>query len=207
MLIYGYPDLNIRPQGNITRAEAAALVIRLADLRADDNTNRFVDTDEGAWYNPYINRAYSDEMLLADGKRIMPDQNITRAEFAKLIYILDDDKYADLPFTDTKGHIFEREIERAYANRRIEGYPDNSFRPDAEITRAEAVKILNSLFDRVPDKDYIDENEMDLNKFSDLNKSYWYYYELIEASNSHKYLRKENGLDELWKDIFKNLNN
>lgn len=205
--IYGYPDLNIRPQGNITRAEAAALVIRLADLRADDNTNRFVDTDEGAWYNPYINRAYSDEMLLADGKRIMPDQNITRAEFAKLIYILDDDKYRDLPFTDTKGHIFEREIERAYANRRIEGYPDNSFRPDAEITRAEAVKILNSLFDRVPDKDYIDENEMDLNKFSDLNKSYWYYYELMEASNSHKYLRKENGLDELWKDIFKNLNN
>lgn len=204
--LYGYPDFSIRPKGNITRAETAALVIRLADIKTYDNTKRFEDADENAWYNPYINRAYSDDMLLANGEKIMPNQNITRAEFAKLIYILDDDKSTDLPFIDTKGHIFEREIKRAYANKRIEGYPDNSFRPDAEITRAEAVKILNSLFNRAYDLDYINNNQSEIKKFRDLDKSDWYYYELVEASNSHKFIKEENGLNELWKEVYKNLN-
>jgi hypothetical protein len=204
--IFGYPDSSIRPEGNITRAEAAALALRLAGLQVDDKTSKFEDCEENAWYNPYINKAFNDDMLIADGKKIMPNQNITRAEFAKLIYSLDEEKSEDLPFTDTKGHMFEKEIKRAYANGRIDGYPDNSFRPDAEITRAEAVKILNSLFKRVPDNDYIDNNQNELKQFNDLNKNDWFYYELVEAANSHEYVRKENGLDELWKRILQDLN-
>ena len=204
--IFGYPDSSIRPDGNITRAEAAALAIRLAGLKADDMSNNFEDCEEDAWYNSYINKAYKDDMLIADCKKIMPNQNITRAEFAKLISKLDEDKQTDLPFTDTKGHIFEKEIEKAYANGRIDGYPNNTFRPDAEITRAEAVKILNSLFNRVADRDYINEHENELKQFIDLNASDWFYYDMVEAANSHEYVRKENGIDELWKRILKDLN-
>ena len=146
-------------------------------------------------------------MLLADGENIRPNDNITRGEFAKLISHLDKNNYKDLPFTDTKGHKFEKEIAQAYANSRIAGYPDNTFKPDKEITRAEAVIILNSLFVRVPDKEYIDNHENDIKHFNDLKKSYWAYYQIVEAANTHKYERKENNIDEIWHSILNDIFN
>lgn len=205
--IFGYPDKSIRPEGNITRAEAAALAIRLSETPTGQDTAIFKDTKKDAWYNKYVNKAKDIDMLLADGENIRPNDNITRGEFAKLISHLDKNNYKDLPFTDTKGHKFEKEIAQAYANSRIAGYPDNTFKPDKEITRAEAVIILNSLFVRVPDKEYIDNHENDIKHFNDLKKSYWAYYQIVEAANTHKYERKENNIDEIWHSILNDMFN
>ncbi|MFR9282187.1 MAG: S-layer homology domain-containing protein [Peptoniphilus lacrimalis] len=205
--IFGYPDKSIRPEGNITRAEAAALAIRLSETPTGQDKAIFKDTKKDAWYNKYVNKAKDIDMLLADGENIRPNDNITRGEFAKLISHLDKNNYKDLPFTDTKGHKFEKEIAQAYANSRIAGYPDNTFKPDKEITRAEAVIILNSLFVRVPDKEYIDNHENDIKHFNDLKKSYWAYYQIVEAANTHKYERKENNIDEIWHSILNDIFN
>ncbi|WP_172635023.1 S-layer homology domain-containing protein [Peptoniphilus obesi] len=191
--IFGYPDKTIRPEGNITRAEAAALVIRLAELDTNENLGKFSDTEVEAWYNKYVNLAYERDMLLAEDNKIRPNEKITRAEFAKLISKVDKENSKELPFADVKGHQFEKEIQQAYANGRIEGYPDGSFKPDGEITRTEAVKILNSLFERSADKDYINDNQDKIKKFIDLDRSHWGYYELVEAANTHKYVRREAG--------------
>lgn len=200
--IFGYPDKTIRPEGNITRAEAAALVIRLAELDTNENLGKFADTEVEAWYNKYINLAYEKDMLLAEDNKIRPNEKITRAEFAKLISKVDKENSKELPFADVKGHQFEKEIQQAYANGRIEGYPDGSFKPDGEITRTEAVKILNSLFERSADKDYINDNQNKIKKFIDLDRSHWGYYELVEAANTHKYVRREAGkVDERWLEI------
>lgn len=205
--IFGYPDKSIRPEGNITRAEAAALAIRLSETPTGQDKAIFKDAKKDAWYNKYVNKAKDIDMLLADGENIRPNDNITRGEFAKLISHLDKNNYKDLPFTDTKGHKFEKEIAQAYANSRIAGYPDNTFKPDKEITRAEAVIILNSLFVRVPDKEYIDNHENDIKHFNDLKKSYWAYYQIVEAANTHKYERKENNIDEIWHSILNDIFN
>ena len=199
--IFGYPDATIRPEGNLTRADAAALVIRLADIKAYDNSSKFSDTEKAAWYNKYVNTAYEKDMLLAEDNKIRPNEKITRAEFAKLISKVDKQISKKLPFADTKGHKFEKEIEQAYANGRIEGYPDGSFRPDGEITRAEAARILNSLFDRSADKDFIDKNQDSLKKFKDLDKNHWAYYQLVDAANSHQSKKVESG--EIWIKIIK----
>ena len=199
--IFGYPDATIRPEGNLTRAEAAALVIRLADIKAYDNSSKFSDTEKAAWYNKYVNAAYEKDMLLAEDNKIRPNEKITRAEFAKLISKVDKQISKKLPFADTKGHKFEKEIEQAYANGRIEGYPDGSFRPDGEITRAEAAIILNSLFDRSADKDFINKNQDSLKKFKDLDKNHWAYYQLVDAANSHQSKKVESG--EMWIKIIK----
>lgn len=205
--IFGYPDKSIRPEGNITRAEAAALAIRLSETPTGQDKAIFKDAKKDAWYNKYVNKAKDIDMLLADGENIRPNDNITRGEFAKLISHLDKNNYKDLPFTDTKGHKFEKEIAQAYANSRIAGYPDNTFKPDKEITRAEAVIILNSLFVRVPDKEYIDNHENEIKHFNDLKKSYWAYYQIVEAANTHKYERKENNIDEIWHSILNDIFN
>ena len=110
------------------------------------------------------------------------------------------DKTNDLrsDFQDIIGHRYEKEINQAYGNKRIIGYPDGSFKPDNYITRAEAVIMFNSIFNRVPDKDFINKNEVLLVKFKDLKKDHWAYYELEEAANSHEFNKETNNRYETW---------
>ncbi len=200
--IFGYPDGNLLPEGNITRAEAAAIAVRLKDISTTDMSKaNYVDVKEGAWYIPYINAAIKYNLLVADGDKIRPDDPITRAEMARLLSPIDKTNNSKSDFQDIIGHRYEKEINQSYGNKRIIGYPDGSFKPDNYITRAEAVIMFNSFFNRVPDKDFIDKNEILLVKFKDLKKNHWAYYELEEAANSHEYERKSNNKDEIWIEV------
>ena len=200
--IFGYPDGNLLPEGNITRAEAAAIAVRLKDISTTDMSKaNYVDLKEGAWYIPYINAAIKYNLLVAEGDKIRPDDPITRAEMARLLSPIDKTNNSKSDFQDIIGHRYEKEINQAYGNKRIIGYPDGSFKPDNYITRAEAVIMFNSIFNRVPDKDFIDKNEILLEKFKDLKKNHWAYYELEEAANSHEYERKSNNKDEIWIEV------
>lgn len=49
------------------------------------------------------------------------------------------------PFTDTKGHWADEEIGYAYDQKIVNGYGDGLFKPNANITRAEFVKMLVSV--------------------------------------------------------------
>ena len=67
----------------------------------------------------------------------------------------------------------------------IKGYGDGTFRADQEITRAEVVTIVNRLLDRTADKAYLSSHTRDLNTFSDMEKTHWAYYVVMEAANAH----------------------
>lgn len=197
--IFGYPDGNLLPEGNITRAEAAAILVRLKDISTTDMSKaNYVDLKEGAWYIPYINAAIKYNLLEAEENKIRPDDPITRAEMARLLSPIDETNNSKSDFQDIIGHRYEKEINQAYGNKRIIGYPDGSFKPDNYITRAEAVIMFNSIFNRVPDKDFINKNEVLLIKFKDLKKDHWAYYELEEAANSHEFNRETNNRYETW---------
>ena len=200
--LFGYPDKRIMPEGNMTRAEAVAVVTRLEAYDFDDNSAKiFSDMKKGAWYNKYINVAYKKGILVEkEGESFRPDEPITRAELAKLISFIDEKNSSKAPFPDIKGHIYEEAINQAYGNKRILGYPDGSFRPDAKITRAEIVTMLNSLYGRkADDKSLENVKNLELLKvFKDLNKEHWAYYEIIEAANSHEYVRRDKGIVEDW---------
>ena len=66
----------------------------------------------------------------------------------------------------------------AYKAKYIEGYEDNTFKPDNPITRAEAVKIINSVLDR---NDYRNEK----NPFGDVSQNHWAYKQILEAAIEH----------------------
>ena len=203
--LLGYPDKTIRPEGHMTRAEAVATVVRLERIKGKDGRSLnesdkriYPDVKDGAWHKKYIDYAYDQGWLNAKvGEAFYPDRPITRAELAQLICHIDKKNSAVAPFKDVKGHKYEAAINQAYGNGRIKGYEDNSFRPEGQIKRSEVAAMLNRLYDRRPDKAFIDKHNDIITNFKDLNRNHWAYYDLVDAFEAHEYVKNETG-DEAW---------
>ena len=192
--IFGYPNGSVRPNGSITRAEAAAMLARLLNIEAIGSAAKpqFSDT-ESSWYNKAINAVVFRGIMKGypDG-RFRPNAPITRAEFTQMISTIDNKPYGVAPFADVPGHWAERAIGSEYQAKRITGYPDGLFRPDANITRAEAAVILNKIFERKYDNLSLlkCKNPQMIKRFTDLNESFWGWNDMVEATNTHEYVRR-----------------
>ncbi|WP_304016861.1 S-layer homology domain-containing protein [Fenollaria timonensis] len=201
--IFGYPNGTVRPNGSITRAEAAAMLARLLNIEAIGSAAKpnFTDT-ESSWYNKAINAVVFRGIMKGypDG-RFRPNAPITRAEFTQMISTIDNKPYGEAPFADVPGHWAERAIGSEYQAKRITGYPDGLFRPDDNITRAEAAVILNKIFERKYDNLSLlkCKNPQMIKRFTDLDESFWGWNDMVEATNTHEYVRRDiNKLPEDW---------
>ena len=204
--IFGYPNGTVRPNGSITRAEAAAMLARLLNIEAIGSAAKpqFTDT-ESSWYNKAINAVVFRGIMKGypDG-RFRPNAPITRAEFTQMISTIDNKPYGTAPFADVPGHWAERAIGSEYQAKRITGYPDGLFRPDANITRAEAAVILNKIFERKYDNLSLlkCKNPQMIKRFTDLDETFWGWNDMVEATNTHEFVRryKEDVLKRLEED-------
>ena len=200
LYIYGYEDNSFRPEGNMTRAEAAAMIARLQGLDLSNKARPgFIDVRSG-WYNAVVNAVVNAGYMKGypDGT-FRPNGKITRAEFAQMIKAIDKANTGMAPFADAKGHWAEAAINQAYANERITGYPDGTFRPNNHITRAEAVTVFNKLYDRSVGEPGLADVKGRLVEFNDINRSHWAYFQVVESSNTHEFYRTEKGkIDETW---------
>ena len=199
--VIGYPDGNVRPQGNISRAEVATIFFRLlkAEVRDGNLTaeNTFTDVTDGQWHNKAISTMA--KLGIVKGRRadsFDPDASITRAEFAAICARFNTKPVENSgSFSDISGHWAENEIERAAAFGWISGYPDGTFHPDARITRAEAMTMINRVLCRMP------QNESDLLDsmvtWPDNKPSDWHYLAVQEATNSHDFDR-QGEVGESW---------
>ena len=197
--IVGYEDGTIRPNGHITRAEAATVFFRLLTDEARDanltDRSPYPDVSAGDWYNKAI--ATLSRMGILSGYEdgsFRPNATVTRAEFAAMAARFDTEaKPVDMPFTDLTGCWAADEIAKAYGKGWVNGYGDNTFRPNGPITRAEAVTLINRVLRRLPetDKDLLPDERT----WPDNPETFWGYLALQEASNSHLYDRKSNGYE------------
>ena len=195
--IVGYPDGNVKPSGNITRAEVATIFFRLLteDVRTANSTqsNSLSDVSRGQWFNHAISTLSSMGIVKGnpDGT-FNPDAPITRAEFAAIAARFDDKNTNNTSnFSDIASHWAKDEIGVAANKGWINGYPDSTFRPDQYITRAEAMTLVNRVLNRLPEKseDLLD----DMIKWPDnADASVWYYLAVQEATNSHDYSDKSD---------------
>ena len=196
--IVGYPNGNVEPNGNITRAEVATIFFRLLteEVRTANSTqsNSLSDVTRGQWFNHAVSTLSSMGIVKGhnDGT-FAPNAPITRAEFAAIAARFDD-KNTDTSskFTDIASHWAKNEIGIAANKGWINGYPDGTFRPNQYITRAEAMTLVNRVLNRLP------ENSSDLLdsmiKWPDnSDASAWYYLAVQEATNSHAYSDKSKG--------------
>ena len=184
----------------MTRSEAAAIFARLlADKNGDTITTaaktKFTDIPANAWYSGYVKYLANYDVVYGREEDIFaPNEAITRAEFtafAVRFFEAYGDGSAEIMeqyegFDDiSSGYWAAEYIKDAAIHGWIKGYGDGTFRADRHITRAEVVTIVNRLLGRQADEDYIDANLRKLNTFSDLKDSYWAYYDVMEAANTH----------------------
>lgn len=199
--VIGYPDGKVHPEGNISRAETATIFFRLlkADIRDGNLTadNDFSDVSDGQWHNKAISTMA--KLGIVKGRRadrFDPDASITRAEFAAICARFNTKPVENSgSFSDISGHWAENEIERAAAFGWISGYPDGTFRPDARITRAEAMTMINRVLCRMPqsESDLLDS----MVTWPDNKPSDWHYLAVQEATNSHDFDR-QGEVGESW---------
>ena len=192
--VIGYPDGKVHPEGNISRAETATIFFRLlkSDIRDGNLTadNEFSDVSDGQWHNKAVSTMA--KLGIVKGRRadrFDPDASITRAEFAAICARFNTKPVENSgSFSDISGHWAENEIERAAAFGWISGYPDGTFRPDARITRAEAMTMINRVLCRMPQSksDLLDS----MVTWPDNKPSDWHYLAVQEATNSHDFDRK-----------------
>lgn len=203
--IKGYPDGTFKPQANVTRAEAAQMFATLLNGGADFGTSsatKFSDASDN-WFSKAINYVVAKGLISGypDGT-FKPNESITRAEFAQMISgYVKNEKKGSSDFQDVKDHWAKSAIEKLYGNKNVTGYPDGTFKPNAKITRAEAVTILNSVFNRNTTKNSLNNvNTSSLNKFSDVSEGFWAYYNILDAANTHNRERLNSTSEvDMWK--------
>lgn len=198
--LLGYEDGTVRPNGSISRAEVATVLFRLLkdDVRTQNLTkdNAYSDVPDTAWYAAAVSTLSKMGVISGypDGT-FRPNAPITRAEFAAMIARFDETaKSADTPFTDISGHWAENAIGKAYGNGWVEGSSKTVFCPESNLTRAETATLLNRVLHRLPEK----ESDLLANQvvWPDNPETFWGYLAIQEATNSHEYERKADGVHE-----------
>ena len=182
----------------------ATIFPRLLDPEVRDDylttTNSFPDVNEDYWANTAISTMAALGVINGRNSGLFdPDAPITRAEFAAICSRFDESNITGVDtFTDISGHWAEEEIQRAAALGWVQGYSDGTFHPNANITRAQAVTMINRVLCRLPE----DTEDLlpGMNVWTDCDEDDWYYLAIQEATNSHDYETKDR-VYESWTDL------
>ncbi|MBR5308307.1 MAG: S-layer homology domain-containing protein [Clostridia bacterium] len=205
--ITGYADGTFKPSKTMTRAEASTVLTRL--LTSENSIDAgiatsFTDVASDAWYYKYIAYLESKGVLSAFTGEFKPDKEITRGEFVDMIVksgINDGKTQKDVSFNDVSAdHPYYSSIIIGAKSGIINGYDNGdgtfSFKPDATITRAEVVKVINNTYSKNINKTTQPEELDDFPLFTDLDTSHWAYYDILEASVTHGNVDSENSLEQ-----------
>lgn len=192
--VQGYPDGTVKPAGNITRAETAAILFRLMDDASRktyySTKSGFRDVASGSWYNTYV-ATLNNAGVITDSSNgyFRPNEAITRAELAAMLAKFSETTGAANYFNDVSASYWAANAIAICAKLGwITGYPDGTFRPDKNVTRAELMAMINRATGRAPKS--ADAFLPGMKTWSDNTADKWYYLDVQEATNSHSYTVK-----------------
>lgn len=192
--INGFTDGTFKPERTISRAEMAAILARNLGYSESIAPAAYPDVKATHWAAAEIAFAQSVGLMVGDDRGLFrPDAPISRGEMAAIA-----SRYKKLALTnsasgfqDTIGHWAAKEIEAARAAGILNGYTDGTYRPNGRLTRSEAVKIVNRLFDRGP------LYGTSKPSWPDVPSSHWAYEEIEEASQNHGFTVRPEGGENL----------
>lgn len=189
--VQGFPDGQFKPLEKVTRAQLAAMIARnLGYVEGSWSGGApFKDVTATSWSAGVI--AFVQERGIMQGMpdaTFKPNQAVTRAEIATVMA-----NYRELTaaqggangFTDIAEHWAQGSINAAYAAGLLEGFGDGSFKPNAPASRAEAVAMMNRMFERGP------LYGVDRPSFPDVPASHWAFRHIEEAATTHSYITDE----------------
>ena len=191
----------LHPNELLTRVEMAFMMYQLLD--PDQRPDTLIN------YQPFTDLPFaSDNHCIAslsvigllrgyeDGS-FRPDNPISRAECVVLLSRLIEVPAGSSTFSDVpETHWASSAISAGTSAGWLAGYPDGTFRPDQNITRLEAVKMINTAFHRTCDVNYV-QTTKGFPRFYDVSPEFWGYFDLIEAYVGHNYIVTDDGT-EIW---------
>ena len=191
----GYTDGTFRPDASITRAEASKLLASLLVNKIENEDHLFTDVDVSAWYADAVRQMTGFGLVngYTDGT-FKPNAKITRAEFVAILSRLPhtdigtDKSFNDVPKTNWAYTAVQTALAQGWIS------AGTNFRPNAPITRAETVTILNRVLGRQADKQTIYTSD-GIRVMPDVPDTHWAYWDMLEATTDHKF-SKENGTEE-----------
>ena len=204
--INGYPDGSVQPEGDITREEITSILYRITNHQYEKpfvaTGNVFPDVKLGRWSTHDIEYMADKSIVYGypDGD-FKPTRNLSRAEFAALIFRFTGIEKANIrnPYTDIdETHWAYEEILALTSTGLIEGYPDKTYKPENNITRAEVMTVINKLLGRKPLESYV--KSLEFNPYNDLYEDKWYYVTVLEATITHNYWLDNKGYEYKWED-------
>ncbi|WP_242278548.1 S-layer homology domain-containing protein [Bacillus cereus group sp. BfR-BA-01313] len=141
--------------------------------KAADNTDslKFNDVPANHWSTKAIYDLTNRKVVQGYGNNIFGfGDNVTRGQVARMIYMYvkpaDADASFKNPFTDIKGHLFEKEILALAKAGLVNGFGDGKYGPDDILTREQMAQVLTNAFKFKATK---------TTKFADVDKNSWSY--------------------------------
>jgi hypothetical protein len=176
--ISGYANNEFKPDAPLSRYEAAEVLEPLLDKEDVTVGNTFGDV-RGKEAGPVAFLTSAGIIDGYPGHTFGGDKGLTRAEFVVImarVLKLNVADAGEAAFEDTKGHWSAPYIDAFAMAGYVEGFPDGTFQPDEEITRAQAVVLINRVIGRSQAQD---DN---VEAFTDLPPSHWAFRDIIEAA-------------------------
>lgn len=182
------------PDAPLPRSEAAIILARVTPGFDKDTTYASTGFEDlgGEYCANYVAFCVANDLIKGKSDTAFePKTNVTRAEFATMLarrhyggdeYVPEDTCER---FTDgtASGTYYEKYI--AVLEDFITGYPDGSFRPGNEITRAEAVTMVNAVLGRGQSTKADDPQLAVKSIFPDVTSGQWFFNNVMEATNAH----------------------
>lgn len=158
-IVSGGADGRFRPSENLTRSELAKLLTLAYMLRKSTALN-YSDFSSTHWACDVAAQAVAAGWMNGfPDNTFRPDKPATRAQVAKILVKANNYSApagAPVTFTDvSSGYWASADIQAAASYGIISGYPDGTFRPNAQITRAEAAALI---YRALCNKDYLLES-------------------------------------------------
>ncbi|MEC2642607.1 S-layer homology domain-containing protein [Bacillus thuringiensis] len=144
-----------------------------ASVNAADNTDslKYNDVPANHWSTKAIYDLTNRKVVQGYGNNVFGfGDNVTRGQVARMIYTYvkpaDADASFKSPFTDIKGHLFEKEILAVAKAGLVKGFGDGKYGPDDILTREQMAQVLTNAFKFKGTK---------TTKFADVDKNSWAY--------------------------------
>ena len=192
--INGYPDGSFGPDRGVTREEVTAMLTRVIEYEIPTpDFPPFPDVPVEKWSSGNIAAAKRRGMVKGyDNGNFGPNDPMTRAELATVLVRLAREEGRQhtlseavaFPDVERNAWYFDYVVD-AVMYGLVTGYPNGTFGPDATVTRAEAVTMINRVLSRNPDT--ASELRRLTCPFADVRTSYWAYWQIMEASVKHEH--------------------
>lgn len=201
----GYGTGKFGPNDMLTRAQAAQLFYNLLVNKNVEITVSFTDVPEDSWCATAVNTLASLGIVNGIGYGMFdPNSNITRGQFAAIAtrFAKAVSGVTESPFSDvSSSDWYFSSVVTAVSYGWIQGYSNGAFGPQDDVTRAQAATIVNRMLARSADRDFINDNA-NVRTFDDVTENDWFYYQVLEAANSHNHGYSSDGY-EIWTGIKK----